>query len=395
MIGQSNLQNSNQKVRLSAVYLAVVMALIPLFNLNVGGRGLFLYLGAGIILTFFTLSRYTVLFGSRLIYLLFALYTFFTFIWSSSLGGEEMFQYFKTIFFVISISFVMFRIRELKYVYYLQIIMGIIIAIILATTSSTMVGYGQYVTDTERSILMVGGVQIDPNYASILLIPAACFFLKVLLSKSRKPIHIVLALIGLPLILFALLRSGSRGGLLAILVALIYYYIRSKGNIGKKIIILIIAVAFILIFLPNLISLLPDSVAKRFVLSGILATGGTGRTDLWLSLLNNLFSSPLAFIFGHGYNAALDYLGIASHNYFLDVLYNGGVVCLIILIVFYWKLFSASNRNGNIYAQAIFVGYLTMSLSVSVGNNMFFWTGIVFVMLLGENQEFEIGKETV
>ena len=386
-------QNDGERAHLSAIYLAVVMALIPLFNLNVAGRGLFLYLGAGVIFTFFTLRRYTVLFETRLFYVLFALYTLISSVWAQNFTGAELFQCVKTIFFVISISFVVFNYRELRWVYALQIVMGLTIAIILCTTSSTMAIQGEWLDDTQRSILVIGGVQIDPNYASILLVPVSVFLFRNVLSRRGSALYTGLSIVGLIVVLFALFRSGSRGGLLAIAASMTFYYIRCRENMGRKLFLLIVGIFSVILFLPNLLSLLPSSVANRFTLSTILSTGGAGRTDLWLSLIENLFSSPFAFIFGHGYGAALDYLGIASHNYFLDILYNGGVIQLVVLVLLYWKLFKVADRNRNVFVQAILFGYITISLTVSVGNNMFFWTGIVFVMLLGERGEIELGGE--
>ncbi len=388
----TNRESYNQKIRLSAVYLAIVMALIPLFNLKVGGRGLFLYLGVGIILTFISIGRYSIISGTRLVYFLFATYTLLTILWAPDVSNAEIIQCIKTVFFVISISYAIFKRCELNWFFSFQILMGIIIAVILCTTSSTMVVQGEWLTDTERSILVIGGVQIDPNYASILMIPAAAYSFKVFMQKAYSVKYKFIAMLCLLAIIYALLRSGSRGGMIAIFACILFYYIRSKEKTSRKVLMLAISVSFVIMFIPYLMQLLPDSIANRFTITKIISSSGAERTVLWRVLLENLLSNPLAFLFGHGYNAALDYLGIASHNYFLDVLYNGGVVQFLILLIFYWKLFKTANKNKNAFVQSILFGYILMSCSVSVGNNMFFWAGIVIAILLGEGPEIEVWR---
>lgn len=385
----------DNRARISAIYLAIIMALIPLFNLNIGGRGLFLYLGVGIILTFLTIHRYTTIRGVRLLYIVFVFFDLLTILWGKDISSGDIFQWAKTIFFVISISYAVLNTKELKCVYLFQILMGLVVAIVLCTTKDTMVIQGEWLTDTGRSILVVGGVQIDPNYTAILMIPAACFFFKKLLQRKSRLIITVASFLGLILIFFALFRSGTRGGLLAVVSSLLFYYIRDTQAGVKKIVWLFLGVAAVVIAFPALMSLLPDNIARRFTLDMMFESGGSGRIDFWKIILGNVFSSPFAFLFGHGYNAALNLLGIASHNYFIDVLYNGGLVRLILLLLLYKSMFKTAYQNGNLFVQAILVAYIVMSCSVSVGNNMFFWNGMVLVILLGEKEEIELGVKGV
>ena len=87
--------------------------------------------------------------------------------------------------------------------------LGIVVAFILVSTSNTMVAEGQYLTDTQRAILVVGGVQIDPNYAAMLMFPVGILACKLLVENKIKLGFKVVAGIFFVLTFYALLRSGK------------------------------------------------------------------------------------------------------------------------------------------------------------------------------------------
>ena len=45
------------KIRIGPIYVAIILSIIPLFNYNIAGRGLFLYLGIGLFLVFIVSSH--------------------------------------------------------------------------------------------------------------------------------------------------------------------------------------------------------------------------------------------------------------------------------------------------------------------------------------------------
>ena len=87
-------------------------------------------------------------------------------------------------------------------------------------------------------------------------------------------------------------------------------------------------------------------------------------------------------MFGHGTGVTISNIGMAAHNFFLDQLYNGGIIELILLLQFELSLFVRAKSNNNSFARALLVAYLIMTMTVSVGANMYFWTGIALVVLL-------------
>lgn len=377
------------KIKIGSIYIAIMLSLIPLFNYNIGGRGLFLYLGIGLVAISVLLPHSLVVGHTYALYLLFIFYDLMTFMWAHD--DSDLFQYVKLIFFMLFVIFVVYNEREIRLIWAFQIVLGIVVAFILVSTSNTMVAEGQYLTDTQRAILVVGGVQIDPNYAAMLMFPVGILACKLLVENKIKLGFKVVAGIFFVLTFYALLRSGTRGGLIAFAIGCLFYFFKKRGSTFKKIIVAIIAVIAGVIIIPRLLLLLPDSITRRFTLSYILDNGGAGRSEYWITCLEHLWDTPLTFMFGHGKQATIELLGLASHNYFIDAIYNGGIVEFLLLVSFYISLFRRAADNENVYAESLLVTYIAMSMTVSVGSNIYFWVGMIVIMLISQLPEFEFG----
>lgn len=383
MLNNSNGQDI--KIRPLTIYIALILSLIPLFNLNIGGRGLFLYLGAGLLVIWFLLPHSFLINYTFAIYFVYVMYDMLTFGWASD--STDLIQYIKLFFFAALILLIDFSRKELKMILLFQFILGLVITIILSTTSNTMVAVGEYITDTERAILVVGGVQIDPNYAAMLMFPLIVYLVKILLSVEAKRLYKVLAILGFVLVFYSYLRAGTRGGLIAALLGCAFYFLKKKGSGFNKIILVIGIIVFIIWIFPYIQLLLPDSINRRFTLEFIIDSGGSGRIDFWRECLMHIADTPFTLLFGHGKQATIDLLGIASHNHFIDALYNSGVIGFLLLLTFFVNLYKDASRQGNLYAQALLVSYITMSMTVSVGANMYYWTGMILILLISKEKE--------
>ena len=370
-----------KNIRVSALYISLVMALIPLFNYSISGRGLFLYLGVGMIIAFPFLGTHRYITDLTGLYILFAIFELCSFLWAPSSGDRDWFQYLKIIIYVIIIITTTFSENETKVILFGQIVMGIIVTFVLATTSNTMIYQGAYLTDTNRAILKIGDVQLDPNYTCMLFFPAVMFAWITLFSECKARYRILSTLYIL-IALYACLRTGSRGGIYAIVVGLFYYFAINRGSSFKKITIIILTIICVIYIFPYFLSYLPDSVAKRFSLAKVFTSGGAGRQNYWEQCLSHVGDSFRTLLIGHGKGATFALLGMNSHNFFIDTLYNGGIIELVLLVLFILKIFKRLNARKNTYAKALFICYLMMSFTVSVGTSIFFWTGILIVIQL-------------
>lgn len=107
----------------------------------------------------------------------------------------------------------------------------------------------------------------------------------------------------------------------------------------------------------------------------------TGRSDLWIMYLKEIFSSPLIALFGHGSFAPL--LGADTHNALLSLLYYYGIVPVLILLAIY-VVGIIKNRTKlipfAIFASVcIFIMYMSLSILTNTCFYVFFFIFALFV----------------
>lgn len=204
-------------------------------------------------------------------------------------------------------------------------------------------------------------------YFSLGLFPFSIIFLK---NNKLKLLCTVLLII---LIFF----SAKRAGIFALGTAIISYFtvqyiITKQKNILKNIINIIILFSFILIF--YYIFSYIDNLYNFGIYDRIMATTadkGSGRIDLYLSVLNNFMDSSLFDqFFGHGMYATLDLTGVLAHNDFIEILYDYGIVSLLLIFIFYFILLNIGykmikNRSpfASIFISTLFVEFILSMFS--------------------------------
>ncbi len=162
-------------------------------------------------------------------------------------------------------------------------------------------------------------------------------------SKGEKVIDVVFAIVNL-LYAFRIFQFGSRGVVLTILCGLAYvfcfYYDSTNNRIwfkGWKVLVLF---AILVIVVMNATVVLKaiemwieslglhiNAINKIFRLIDSTGDISNGRMDIYLVTLKGIIESP---IYGHGYSTTAHNLGINyPHNFFLQLLYDGGLVLTV------------------------------------------------------------------
>ena len=78
-------------------------------------------------------------------------------------------------------------------------------------------------------------------------------------------------------------------------------------------------------------------------------TGGNGRVDIYLNIWNQFKHSSIPEqLFGHGYMAVkrINY-DILAHNDFLQLLYDGGLMGVLLYLIFWFFLIRIALLNWN------------------------------------------------
>ena len=180
-------------------------------------------------------------------------------------------------------------------------------------------------------------------------------------------------------LIFLLLLSGHRAGMLAFLCALAAYTIRA--NLVKAIAIVLPAISgFGLIIVYTYIEL--------FFFQGEVSVdtiNTSGRLVTWIAIIESMGNFDLQLLFGRGIGATQEYLNLyhdgikkqisLPHNEFLRISYDIGIVGLIIWIYFICTIFYFYVNN--------YISFLTLYFIEVTFSNVLYWhVGFLLIIML-------------
>lgn len=206
-----------------------------------------------------------------------------------------------------------------------------------------------------------------------------------LFSKIKYLIEIIIYLI----LVFA---SGSRGGLLAIVIAILTVVILnllfnkfSLKNLFVPILMVFISIIFML-FLPYI---LPDYILSRFSFQEVISSQGSGRYNIWQYYIYIFTDSNiLRQLIGYGANALVSlvkqympiYINVA-HNMFIECLMGVGIIGLLLYISMLWQFIRSSYIHKNIFAISVLIGMIALTLSTSFFGKAY-WNILIYIICL-------------
>lgn len=164
------------------------------------------------------------------------------------------------------------------------------------------------------------------------------FLLPTLLLTPYKWLRYV-GLIITGLVLFS---SFKRGGVIAFVLAIVVYLFVKEVLVERKFTrLLVFLTAMIALFI---VLILVDNAMGNIISERILnirEDGGSDRDQVWATVWNMISQSDLEqLLFGHGYDAVLKNspLELSSHNDFLEMLFNYGVIGFVPYLVLHFQL---------------------------------------------------------
>ena len=292
--------------------------------------------------------------GRGMLILYFMIYMIITCIWSPAIGiPRNTFVQLVTLlflFFQLQYSYTKEEIQILKKSLYFQYVLFFLIFIV----------FGQPSWDG-RIWVIFGNSKTDSNSLCTWIIPVFCLSITDLFEKNkhRKFLFFLVTLSAV----YVFLRAGSRSGIVIMALCAGLCFWRSAKAIIRKYpmrslgIILIGIIAAVFVFLH-----LPESVISRFEYSNTSSLGG--RSPIWTNMLLMLINSPLNMIFGFGENATITLTGLVAHNMYIEILFNDGLIGLLIILSYIISACKQSWKEDKIFA-IIMIGIAVMSATLS------------------------------
>ena len=214
-----------------------------------------------------------------------------------------------------------------------------------------------------------------------------------LMSNSQNNIlKNILLLLLIVYFFIVLLATLSRNGMFSLFFgALVYFYY----FLGRAKTVFIFSF-FLASMIPILIFLLNTDyglVAQRYIFDEDFFKG-SGRFDVWISLIKQMMDYPLSFIFGFGVGEINTNIQgswheiLSAHNHFLQFMYEFGFIFLIGVWYFLFKIFTGVKRLSNrkkrafllaILSQIIFNMFLDSTFQSSQAAWLFsFWLTFIY-----------------
>ena len=327
----------------------------------------------------------------NIVHIVLGIYTVTTILTMFINPTSDSFEYVKGYFLntalFICLSVVEYNERELKILEYVQVLLLIIITVITLCNGGSI---------HNRTTLEIFGQESDPNYyVGFFIFPLTVTMKKIYNSKYRI-FYIIAALLAI----YAVFLSGSRGGLLAILVTITAFAIIYPKKTMNKFMILICMLLSVLLLWYVIKPFLSDTVIDRMSIEAVVETGGTHRTEIWASMFDKIKNSSWEFIFGRGVGALHPMMVagkvqlVVAHNHLIQVLHDQGIVGVIAFVLLVVCCILRCMKKRKCVAIAL-CGVLALSLSLSFNPSIkSLWNLIPYAAFCFPKSHIDYTKDT-
>ena len=199
------------------------------------------------------------------------------------------------------------------------------------------------------------GTSLDPNYVGLPIVAASLILIGDLLN-SRKFILIKGGC--LAILLLSVIYTASRGTTLSLLVGIFiifYGYMRNKGLSFGKIMTVLFAIIVVVFLIRYVFANFFDAIDRMTNTEN----GGydNGRFELWKISIYKWMDNPL---FGWGLGAGTKFIGRPSHNTYVQLLLDTGIVGFTLFVTFLVQMARKA------FHQSYLLGAVVIALFVQI-----------------------------
>ena len=252
-----------------------------------------------------------------------------------------------------------------------QILLLIILNLMTILSNATRYG---------RTTLIIMGQTCDPNYFVGFFIFPMTTLLKQIVSGKHRVFYIAL----LATSMYSIFLSGSRGGFLAIAVTIAGFALLYPSSFAKRFLLMVGGLTLILVLWVVFKPLLPENIVERMSVEAVIESRGTGRLDIWKSMIQEIVDQPDKLLLGRGINAMHllfvngSWSHAVAHNQVIQTVYNQGLIGLLSFLFLTGICFFRCVKRRKTVAIAI-LGMLALSVSLSFNQTTrTFWNLVAY-----------------
>jgi len=398
-----NIENPD-RLNFTGVLVAVYCMLIPLENVLtiIPGQSINRYLGILIIawevLNIVTYRKGIITLHSSIIpLLLFLLFAGVSVIWAPS--TSKWLYYFSFLFNNLILLVILlsrqYSNKERKLIDILCALVGLYIAFaIIKSNGLSLTVYG-------RSTIEVNGSHVDQNNLALsLTIPLFCIIDFAKHLKKLRFMRIALY-ISMLIIVYAILFTGSRSGLLGLVFGCIgAFLVYSRKDWRKKLGLLLVFIGAYLLMLVALNNL-PGSLSERFTISNVLENGASNRFDIWGNYWSVFKESSIfRIVFGYGYgNSYTIYaqkFGVltAAHNDILQILLDLGIVGVSLYFYMLFRAMKDALKKHSPISVSLLIAAFAGLCSMEMLIKKMFWIMLFLAVIITPYTETDEVRST-
>ncbi len=360
--------DKKEKIRASCLasciyFLCMPFSIVPFLNDFSLLKLISLGIGGFLLVTMFLGKHRICLHKVHFWTMMYLLYSVTSLLFSRTNGAMETLRGMAQVYLIsILMSMRVYNQREKRLLENVWLLTGFI-CIILGLTCTQEMG------DEGRTSLKILGGWEDPNqFCAYFILPALFAAKRVITPHQKGKFFFVCYEV---LLFYVLLKSGSRGGLLAVGVPILFYILVGTKGIQIKIISVISVGLAVVLFTTVLSPLLPESITQRYSLERIEEDRGSNRLDLWEAIVSSVEQNPAILIHGGGllYTENIltktTYDNTVAHNQWLQVLADQGIIGVLLFLAQILSAFFYNWKNKKELASAV-VGIVVLSMSLTL-----------------------------
>ena len=281
-------------------------------------------------------------------------------------------------------------------------IVGTLTAIIFSYLNSSFFPIRTYIEQRvelfgseEEAIVRFSGLAGDANYFAVGVIISMCLCVILLF---RNEMHFITFFAFFSLLFFATAATGSKSAMIMIVWPVALFLL--SNNMKRRYflsIAVIICICFVAFYVFNGRITIFDNTIRRFRkgTNGVESLT-TGRTTIWLAIIEYFFAYPASFFLGNGASTYVFYLHSikkAAHNAYIDLVYQLGLVGTVLFINILYCIIKSNKRGRNILNYSIFVSISVMYMFLNQFSD-YEWPFHIIIAALVLYSDLSVNKQT-